>query len=78
MLETLKEAKASKEARSRNKIVTVGHIETAIAWAKDEITLAQATDLLGISTPGGTLNRMASILREAVRRGTIKIPDDAY
>jgi len=63
--------------RHRKIIVTDEHIELALAWVKDDITLTQVN--LALNKPrdtGNTLYALAVYIREAYRKGQIKIPNN--
>lgn len=47
------------------------HQDLAIAWAKDEISLAQVSRALGKTNSGNTLYGLSVWLREAVREGRL-------
>ena len=68
--------KAQKIGSKKNipKETTDEHLELAFAWLKDEIGLRQISAVIGVSYTGGSsLYRIAVYLKEAYKRGLIKI-----
>ena len=48
-------------------------IELALAWLQDLVSLTQCSKVLGHKTPGPTVSRMGILVREAYRKGLLKI-----
>jgi len=53
--------------------ITKEHMELAIAWLKDSISLTQIAKVTGNKSLNSTTNRIALWLREAYRNDMIKV-----